>query len=133
MNYFDTLFAKNLAGGGGGGGGGTAMYRHDVWLTDFSTAQLNFSIVTADATPYTSLSDIADVLYSNGFTGSNQLACIGCYKNDVSTYTLVCRINSGDGVSLGYAGMQNSFTPSYAGGTISFTPKRFYDVVTALQ
>ena len=133
-DYFDVLLARNLAGsGGGGGGGGTAMYRHDVWLTDFATGQLNFSIVTADATPYTSLSEIANVLYTNGFTGSNQLPCIGAYKYDAQTMILVCRINSDDGVAIEYGGMRNSFTPGYSGGSFSFTPSRFYDVVTALQ
>lgn len=133
-DYFDVLLAKNLAGsGGGGGGGGTAMYRHDLWLTDFYIARLNLSIVTDSAAPLTSLGELASALYANGFTGSNYLTCVGFFYYSATNF-LVCAVNTDEtGTKLNYNGPQtSSLGTSYSGGEISFTPTRFYDVVTAL-
>ena len=135
VNYYDVLLAKNLAGGGGGGGGGgTAMYRHDIWLTDFNLGRFNFNLVTSDATPYTTIGEVASALYANGISRSFSIPCIGFYHSSGTT-RLVCGLRSDDGTKLNYVGVTTTaMSPSgYASGDISMTPTRFYDAVTALQ
>ena len=138
MNYFDTLFAKKLAGGGGGGGGGTAMYRHDVWFTSSfggDAEKLYFSLVTDNAVPFTSYAGIAEALYAKDFTASGSgkgLQCSGIARYSGDDY-LIVSIASPDGIDIWYNGPRtSSWGTTFYGGALRSNNFSANDIVTAL-
>lgn len=139
MNYFDTLFAKNLAGsGGGGGGGGTAMYRHDVWFTSSYGAdaeKIFFSLVTDNAVPFTSYLEIAEALYAKNFTSpgiGKGLQCSGTARIGGNEYITVA-IASPNGIDIWYNGPRtSSWGTTFYGGALPSNNFSVNDIVTAL-